>query len=201
MAQAREPRRWTVAEVEALPYDEWRRYEIIDGELFVSAAPRREHQLACNGSAFVLTEWNSRHGLGEVLPGAGIVFTDHDGVIPDVLWISHERLAVFLDDSGHLTGAPELVVEVLSPGAANERRDREVKLKLYSTQGVEEYWLLDWRTQTVLVYRRLDAGTLPRGPRSAAALQLMANFGRDDTLTSPVLPGFAVRVARLFGRE
>jgi Uma2 family endonuclease len=200
MAQAREPRRWTVAEVEALPYDEWRRYEVVDGELFVSTAPRREHQLACNGSAFVLTEWNTRYGLGEVLPGAGIIFTNHDGVIPDVLWISHERLAAFLDDSGHLTGAPELVVEVLSPGAANERRDREVKLNLYSTQGVEEYWLLDWRSQTVLVYRRAAVGVQPAGLQPASALQLVATLGRDDTLTSPVLPGFAVHVARLFGR-
>jgi Uma2 family endonuclease len=86
MAQAHAPRHWTVADLEALPYDEWHRYEIIDGELFVSTAPRREHQLACNGSAFVLTGWNNRTGLGEVLPGAGVIFTKNDGVIPDVVW-------------------------------------------------------------------------------------------------------------------
>ncbi|HZS01547.1 MAG TPA: Uma2 family endonuclease [Chloroflexota bacterium] len=201
MAQAHAPRRWTIADLEALPYDEWRRYEIIDGELYVSTAPRREHQLACNGSAFVLTEWNSRTGLGEVLPGAGIVFTNHDGVVPDVLWISNERLAVLLDDAGHLRGAPELIVEVLSPGAANERRDREIKLGLYSAFGVEEYWLLDWRTQTVVIYRRASMETQTGDPQQAALLQVAATLGREDTLTSPLLPGFAVRVARLFGRS
>src|SRR4051794_33991998 len=185
MAQAHAPRRWTVAEVAGLPYDEWRRYEIIDGELFVSTAPPREHQLACNGSAFVLTEWNSRTGLGEVLPGAGIVFTDHDGVVPDVLWISNERLAVLLDDSGHLTGAPELVIEVLSPGAANERRDREVKLNLYSAFGVDEYWLLDWRSQTVTIYRR-DGTSRPSEQGQPAPLPLVATLGPRETLASPL---------------
>ncbi|HLH22285.1 MAG TPA: Uma2 family endonuclease [Chloroflexota bacterium] len=200
MAQARAPRRWTVEDLEALPYDEWRRYEIIDGELYVSTAPRREHQLACAFSTTELVNWNARIGLGEVLPGAAIVFSNHDGVVPDVLWISKERLAVLLDDGGHLRGAPELVVEVLSPGAANERRDREVKLQLYSAFGVEEYWLLDWRQQTVAVYRRRGAGGAAAGASEVASLQLVATLGPDDTLTSPLVPGFAVRVARLFGR-
>jgi Uma2 family endonuclease len=199
MAQAHAPRRWTVAELAALPYDEWRRYEIIDGELFVSTAPRREHQLACAFSTTELVVWNTRTGLGEVVPGAGIVFTEHDGVIPDVLWISNERLAVLLDDSGHLTGAPELVIEVLSPGAANERRDRELKLTLYSDFGVEEYWLLDWRSRTVAINRRDGTSrTAAQGP--PPPLQLVATLGPGETLASPLLPGFSVPVQRLFGR-
>jgi len=200
MAQAHAPRRWTVAELTALPYDEWRRYEIIDGELFVSTAPRREHQLACAFSTTELVLWNARTGLGEVLPGAGIVFTEHDGVVPDVLWISNERLAGLLDDSGHLTGAPELVVEVLSPGTANERRDLEVKLRLYSDFGVEEYWLLDWRSQTIMIYRRGETSP-PATQAQRAPLQLVATLGPQETLVSPLLPGFAVRVQRLFGRS
>ena len=65
-------------------------------------------------------------------PGAapGLIFADDDDVAPDVVWISRERLAGTLDQTGHLHTAPELVVEVLSPGSVNERRDREVKLKL-----------------------------------------------------------------------
>ena len=72
-------------------------------------------------------------------------------------WISNERLATGLDESGHLTNAPELIVEVLSPGTQNEQRDREVKLKLYTERGVQEYWILDWRVQQVEVYRRQNA--------------------------------------------
>ncbi len=87
-------------------------------------------------------------------PSRLLVFTDADNVIPDVVWVSRERLAVLLDEAGHLTGAPELVVEVLSPDNENDRRDRELKLKLYSERGVQEYWIIDWQKQQVEAYRR-----------------------------------------------
>jgi len=73
-------------------------------------------------------------------------FSESDNVIPDVVWASNERLERLLDEAGHLTAAPELVVEVLSPGKKNERRDREAKLKLYSVQGVHEYWIVNLGT-------------------------------------------------------
>ena len=102
-------------------------------------------------------------------------------------WISNERLATGLDESGHLTIAPELIVEVLSPGTQNEQRDRETKLKLYTERGVQEYWILDWRVQQVEVYRRQNA-----------ILKLVATLFVSDDLTSPRLPGFVCAVARLF---
>lgn len=77
--------------------------------------------------------------------------------IPDVVWASNERLEPLLDEAGHLTGAPELVVEVLSPGKKNERRDREAKLKLYSVQGVYEYWIVNLKERMVKVYHREQA--------------------------------------------
>lgn len=64
---------------------------------------------------------------------------------------------MLLDETGHLTGAPELVVGVLSSGEENERRDRQAKLKLYSSRGVQEYWIADWRLEQIEVYRREDA--------------------------------------------
>jgi len=108
-------------------------------------------------------------------------------VVPDVVWISHERLAALMDEAGHLTGAPELAVEVLSPGVENERRDREAKLKLYGSRGIREYWIVDWRLQQVEVYRR-----------DQAMLRLVSTLFAEDVLTSPLLPGFACPVARLF---
>ena len=184
-----EPRavRWTVADVDALPYDEWNRYEIIDGELFVSTAPHYEHQAACTRSSSALDQWNLQTHLGRVFVNPGLIFTESDAVIPDVVWVSRERLAQIGDDAGHLRGAPELVVEALSPGSTNERRDRETKLRLYSTYGVQEYWIIDWRMRTVEVYRRGDTGL-----RRVAVLRV------DDTLTSPLLPGFTLPVGRLF---
>jgi len=84
-----------------------------------------------------------------------------------------------LDEAGHLTAAPELVVEVLSPGKKNERRDREAKLKLYSVQGVHEYWIVNLKEQMVEVYRR-----------EKAVLKLVATLYHQDELTSSILPGF-----------
>jgi Uma2 family endonuclease len=181
-------KRWTVADVDALPYDEMHRYEIINGELFVSRQPRDEHQDVSGEIIIALGNWNHQTRLGSVLHTPGIIFSDGDAVAPDVVWISRARRAAFEQADGHLHGPPELVVEIISPGSANERRDRDVKFRLYSAQGVDEYWLVDQRAQTVAVYRR-----------QAARLQLAATFQRDDTLTSPVLPGFNLLVARLFG--
>jgi Uma2 family endonuclease len=116
-----------------------------------------------------------------------VIFADDDDVAPDVVWISHTRRAAALGSDGHLHAAPELVVEVLSPGSTNERRDREAKLKLYSRRGVLEYWIVDWRTQQVEVYQREDL-----------ALHLVATLHPTDRLTSLLLPGFSCEVATLF---
>jgi Uma2 family endonuclease len=178
--------RWTSADLELLP-DNGNRYEIIDGELFVTRAPHWGHQQTCNNIGTQLKNWSLATGLGQVATAPGVIFTDADNVIPDVVWVSNERLAALLDDAGHLTGAPELVVEVLSSGVDQERRDRELKLKLYSTRGVQEYWVVNWRLQQLEVYRR-----------EQAKLVLVATLLNNDELTSSLLPGFVCPVARLF---
>jgi Uma2 family endonuclease len=182
-------KRWTVEEVEALPYEEGCHYEIIDGELCGSRTPRTAHQATRGNAFFVLKIWNDQTGLGEVLSEPGVIFSRYDAVEPDVAWLSLARRAAIEGDDGHLHGAPELVIEVLSPGAVNERRDREIKRGLYARHGVDEYWILDWRGQTVSVYRR-----------TGDALPLVVTLGRDDVLSSPLLPGFAVTVGHLFAR-
>ena len=68
-------------------------------------------------------------------------------MIPDVVWVSNQRLEECLDQSGHLTDAPELVVELLSKSVKDKQRDLELKRKLYSIQGVQEYWILDYQQQ------------------------------------------------------
>ena len=178
--------RWTTTDLSLLP-DSSNRYEIIDGELFVTRAPHWGHQKAILNTAAELRAWSLATGLGETVPTPGIIFTEADNVIPDVVWISKERLAVSLDEAGHLTAAPELVVEVLSPGVENERRDREAKLKLYASRGVQEYWIVDWQRQQVEVYRRQLIG-----------LQLVGTLLSTDELTSPLLPDFICSVARFF---
>ena len=178
--------RFTVADLELFP-DDGHRYEVIDGELYVSTAPhfRHQHVVARLVGAFARWDPGSQHGI--VLPSAGILFAYDSGVIPDLVWISAARLSQVLDEDGKLHAAPELVVEVLSPGPENERRDREIKLKLYSRQGVLEYWIADRDRQAVQVYRRVNA-----------VLELALTLGPTDQVTSPLLPGFAVTVGDLF---
>jgi Uma2 family endonuclease len=176
--------RYTTADLELLPEVEGTRYEIIDGELYVSKSPDWRHQYACVEIGRVLQEWNHRTGAGLAIFAPGLIFASDDNVVPDVVWVSRARLAAVVDAQGHLRAAPELVVEVLSPGELNERRDRDLKLRLYSRQGVHEYWIVDWRARTVRVYRR-----------GQAALRLVATLDGEDELTSPLLPAFSCPIS------
>lgn len=187
MTQAPNQVRWTTADLELLATDEWKRYEIIDGELFVTRAPHIGHQDAVGRIYTQLLAWSEQTGLGQPFITPGIIFSDADNVIPDLIWISNQRLAQLVDEEGHFTGAPELVVEILSSGSTNERRDREVKLKLYSIKGVQEYWIVDWRLKQMEVYRRQDA-----------QLVLMATLLVNDEITSPLLLGFSCQIQRFF---
>jgi Uma2 family endonuclease len=130
--------KFTSADLALMP-DDGKHYEIIEGELYVSRQPSFEHQYVCGRLIQFLGEWDEENEAGVALIAPGLVFADDDDVAPDVVWVSRERLSNSLDDAGHLRKAPELVVEVLSPGKANEQRDRQAKLKLYSRRGVQEY--------------------------------------------------------------
>lgn len=187
MSQTIEGVRWTVYNLEVMPQNEWTSYEIIDGELFVTRSPHRRHQQVCVKIARQLDTWSELSGLGETIITPGIIFSEEDSVIPDVVWVSRERLAQIEDDAGHLTGAPELVIEVLSPGKQNERRDQEAKLKLYSIQGVLEYWIVNRLTKQVAVYRR-----------EKGRLLLVATLLGNDQITSPLLPEFCCSICCFF---
>jgi Uma2 family endonuclease len=180
--------RWTSADLELMP-DDGRRYEIIDGELYMSKQRRWFHKYVCGKIVAKLDNWSEKTGLGDVNFAPGVIFAEDDDVAPDVVWISKARLATVLESDGKLHTAPELVIEVLSPGSANERRDREAKLKLYSQRGVSEHWIVDWRARQIEVYRRQQA-----------QLHLIATLFETDTVDSPLLPGFACPAASLFGR-
>src|SRR5215210_4626684 len=147
--------RFTVDALELFPDDGLRR-EVVDGELFVSEAPHPDHQEIIGRFYRSLADWNDAKHAGRVAFGIGIVFSRESGVIPDLVWASHARWAASVNEAGRLVRAPEIVLEVLSPDAEDERRDREVKLKLYSARGVDEYWIADRFTQAIEVYRRED---------------------------------------------
>ncbi len=177
---------WTSADLELLP-DNGNRYEIINGELYVTRAPHWKHQTTCGNFYFELKAWSKKTGLGYVAVGAGVIFGNKDDVIPDLVWISKEKYETSIDQAGHLLGAPDIAIEVLSAGIDNEKRDREVKVKLYSSQGVLEYWIADWREKKLQVYHRANG-----------ILKLAMTLFVSDTLTSPLLPEFSCPLAQIF---
>jgi len=177
---------WRSSDLDLLP-ENGTRYEIINGELFMSKSPHWHHQTACGNVYMELKLWCRGQGQGSVAITPGVLFSDTNDVIPDVAWVSQDRLADLMDEAGHLTGAPDLAVEVLSFGTRNEERDRTAKRKLYETQGVREYWILDWRLKQIEVYRREEG-----------ELRLVATLLPEESLTSPLLPGFRCSVSSLF---
>ncbi len=178
--------RWTIRDLELLP-DDGNPYEIIDGELYVSKQPDWQHQLVSFRLGHLLELWNEQSQAGFVNLMPEIIFADDTNVVPDLIWISNERLQTALHKDGKLHSAPELVVEVLSPGADNERRDREVKLKLYSRRNVKEYWVINWQERTIEIYRRENA-----------VLTLDRTLAESDVLQSALFPGFSCKVGQLF---
>jgi Uma2 family endonuclease len=178
---------WTTSMVERMPRVEGERYEIIDGELYVTTQPHFRHQATCDNIIIELGNWSRATGLGRTFQAPGVIFADDNAVAPDIVWLSKARMSNVLGPDGKLHDAPDLAIEILSPGKANEERDRDKKLALYSRHSIPEYWIVDWRAETVEVYRRTDE-----------QLQLAETLKSGDEITSPLLPGFACTVARFF---
>jgi Uma2 family endonuclease len=178
----------TVSDVESMP-DDGNRYEVIDGELFVSTAPSWLHQFALLQLASEMNIYLRGNPIGRVNWGVGVIFDQFNGVIPDLVYLSNERMKTV--GGNRLSGAPEIVVEVLSPGSRNEARDRTVKRQLYHENGVSEYWILDLDAKCVEIHIAGRTG----GFQSKVVLH------ENDAITTVLLPGFAFPVANLFPKE
>lgn len=165
----------TIADVDSMPED-GNRYEVIEGELFVSRAPSLTHQDVVVNLVFAFKEYLRENPIGKVWPGPGVILCDFSGVIPDVVYISNERRRE-IATGFRITGAPDLIIEILSPGAENERRDRHTKRQLYRKYGVKEYWVVDPEGSAIAIYR-------------TSKLKLVAKLGIRGHVTTPLLPGF-----------
>ena len=124
----------------------------------------------------VFATYLAKYPVGQIYPGPGVIFSDISGVLPDLVFMSTERLKE-IAGGDRIKGAPELIIEILSPGAENERRDRHSKRQLYRKYGVKEYWLVDPQKRRIEVYR-------------TTRLKLVATLGIRDEITTPLLPGF-----------
>ena len=175
----------TVTDLEAMP-DDGNRYEVLEGELFVSCAPGLTHQHVSMNISFLIRSYLESCQIGLIFATPGLILTDMSGVIPDLVFFRHERSQDIISGE-RLTGAPDLVVEILSPGAENIRRDRIAKRQLYARHCVAEYWMVDPEKRILEVYR-LHSGSL----------ELVSTLMDADELTSPLLPGFSCATAAIF---
>jgi Uma2 family endonuclease len=167
--------------------DDGLRHELIDGEHYVTPSPNRKHQQVLMNLTLVIGTWLEEHPVGRAFFAPfDVVFTRFDVVEPDLLYMSNARAAEILT-AANVQGVPELVVEIGSPGT--RRRDETVKRRLYERAGVTEYWVVDPELDAVRVYARNGQGF--GRPR-----ELAAEAG--DVLTTPLLPGLQMPLARIF---
>ena len=181
----------TTQPVVKLTYDDYRnapgdeRCELLDGDLVMVAAPNLKHQTVKLELATHLRQFIRNRAIGKLfIAPCDVVLSDTDVVQPDLLFVSRNREHL-LSGGENVRGAPDLVVEILSPATAE--RDRGYKRELYGRHGVAEYWLVDPMAETVSVHRQ-------RG----GVLTVVRTFSRKQTLRSPLLPGLELHLEDVF---
>ena len=160
------------------------RYELLDGELILSPSPRTAHQRTSRDIFIPLTTFIEENQLGEVFIAPFDVVLDNFNVVqPDILFVSNERAHIVTDLN--IQGAPDLVIEILSPSTA--QRDRTQKRDLYAQHDVKEYWQSDTDARSVQVL------TLENGVYRVAGI-----YTAGQTIASPLLPDFSLTIDDIF---
>jgi Uma2 family endonuclease len=174
--------KYTHADLLAMPED-GRRREIIDGELYVTPSPVNYHQKILFNLTLAFGKFLENHPVGEHrFAPLDVILSEHDVLEPDLLLVLNEHHNILQD---WVRGAPDLVVEILSP--STEARDRGIKLKAYARYGVGEYWIVDPGAQVIEVYRL-----------TAEGFRLAATCVKGDTVETPLLPGFSLAAGSIF---
>ena len=183
MATAQPVVKFTWEDYRTAPSD--KRYELLDGDLLMTPAPNLRHQEVQFEIGTRLGDFVRARALGKFFfAPCDVVLSDTDVVQPDLLFVSRER-AHLLSGGENVQGAPDLVIEILSPATAG--RDRGYKRELYARHGVTEYWLVDPAAGTVRIHRLQDG-----------ALAAAHTFGRGQPLRSPLLDGFELDLDAVF---
>ena len=174
--------KFTYEDYRQMPDD--RRYELLEGELVMAPSPITAHQRVSGRLEFLLREFVLKNNLGEVFDAPfDVVLSEENVVQPDILFVSRERSSIITADN--ITGAPDLVIEIISP--ATEYRDREIKRKLYAKYGVKEYWLADPDKQTIEVMELSEEGFKAREV-----------YGKGKMVHSPILVGLSFDPREVF---
>jgi Uma2 family endonuclease len=167
--------------------DDGKRHELIEGDHYVTPTPIRKHQAVSGNLHGLIWAHLQQHRIGRVFAAPfDVIFSDFDVVEPDLLYISNERFGA-IETSPWVRGAPDLVVEIGSPGT--RKRDETIKRRLYERFGVVEYWVADPELDAVKVFR------LERG-RFARVAELTLENG--DVLSTPLIPGLELSLSKIF---
>lgn len=175
---------WRYADYLRLP-DDGKRYEIIEGVLYVANAPGYDHQFTVAEITFHFQVFVREHELGRVLNSPFEVHLSEISrpVQPDILFLTNEQQPP--PGTRFFDGAPALIVEVISPSSI--RLDRYTKFDAYERAGVAEYWLADPKTRSVEVH------VLSNGEYA-----LLGQFTNEEMITSNVLVGLSLQTSALF---
>jgi len=184
---ARPQVRFTYEDYKSLPESETKRYELLGGELVLVPSPTEYHQRISGNLEFILRRFVKEKGLGyvyyaplDVVLGEG---DDREVVQPDIFFVSKERAEIITEEE--IRGAPDLVIEIISPGTKD--RDRHYKKTLYARHGVGEYWIVDPEARTVEVFALGERG-----------FELVKAYKADEVLRSPLLEGLEVDLNEVF---
>ena len=177
----------TIADLDAMP-DDGNRYELFEGEIFVSRAPSLSHQIILANLLTILRAYLDINPVGHAIPTPGVIFSESNGAIPDIVFISN-RLFRELVFEERINGAPELMVEIVSPGRENARRDRVVKRQVYGKFGVKEYWIIDPEKRAIEIYQ-LKKHTLV----------LVGTKMDEDDISTSTLPDLVFKAKDVFKR-
>lgn len=161
-----------------------KRYELLDGELVMPPAPGELHQSVSGMLGWKLVQFAVENRLGRVYHAPfDVVLSNTDVVQPDLIFVSNERADIITP--ANIQGAPDLVVEILSPSTA--ARDKTFKRSLYARHGITEYWMVDLTEKTIIVLRLGERG-----------FEVVNTYGEGETLTSPTLQGFTLSLNEIF---
>jgi Uma2 family endonuclease len=167
--------------------EDGKRHELIDGEHYVTPSPIIKHQRVSFNLTMLIGGWLETHPVGRLLYApCDVVLSEFDVVEPDLLYMSTARALDVLTPQ-HVRGAPELVIEISSPGTRG--RDETIKRTLYERAGVLEYWIVDPEIDVTRIYRRT-------GERFGRPIELSREAG--DVLETALLPGLEIPLVRVF---
>lgn len=177
----------TTKDLLAIPDENFKVYELLDGEIFVSEHPSLKHQEIVGNLIFKFENYVSVNSVGKFWLRPGVIFDEYNSAIPDLAYIAKERIDKIASGI-HIVGAPDLIIEIMSPGSENVRRDQVVKRQTYARFGVKEYWIVEPIAEVIEITRLQQENVL-------ASIGIFRNA---DEIVSPLLPDLSFTVKDIF---